>query len=169
LNRYSYVINNPVNAIDPTGHICVGEPGECLENDGSMSGGFNGTGGTVSNPGAGNCSGASCQGNDNDDKDGNDILSPNKNEEEGSPLVSIAGVLLTISLGVLDGVIGYGIVASAAAAPLGLVAEVVLIPLEILSLDLTVYAAQMAATGRTDHDPLLVIHGFFPNFLPYKP
>jgi hypothetical protein len=101
--------------------------------------------------------------NNNDDDDDDD------GEEDGSPLVSIAGVLLTINLGVLDGVIGYGIALSAAAAPVGLVAEVVLIPLEIVSVDLTVYAAQMAATGRTDHDPILLIHGFFPNFLPYKP
>jgi len=41
-NRYSYVGNNPINANDPSGHICVGEPGECLKNDGTASGGFGG-------------------------------------------------------------------------------------------------------------------------------
>ena len=29
-NRCSYVLNNPINAFDPNGHICVGEPDECL-------------------------------------------------------------------------------------------------------------------------------------------
>jgi hypothetical protein len=29
-NRYSYVLNNPINANDPSGHKCVGEVGECL-------------------------------------------------------------------------------------------------------------------------------------------
>jgi hypothetical protein len=56
------VNNNPVNAIDPTGHQCVGEPEECLEDDGTAGGGFPGTGGTVSNPGAGDCSGSGCHG-----------------------------------------------------------------------------------------------------------
>jgi len=41
-NRYSYVLNNPINANDPSGRICVGEPGECLNNDGTASGGFGG-------------------------------------------------------------------------------------------------------------------------------
>jgi hypothetical protein len=58
------VNNNPVNAIDPTGHQCVGEPGECLEDDGTAGSGFTGTGGTVSNPGAGDCSGSGCHGID---------------------------------------------------------------------------------------------------------
>jgi hypothetical protein len=155
-DRYSYVQNNPLRYTDPTGHYACGD-GE--EHD--------------------------CNGHQQDPtknphppkppkppkdskKDDDNILSDTKNDE-GSPLVSIAGILLTVSLGVLDGVLGYGIIVSVAAAPLGLVADLVLVPLEILSVDLTVYAAQMAATGRTDHDPLLVIHGFFPTFLPYKP
>lgn len=33
-NRYAYVLNNPINANDPSGHKCVGEPGECLKEDG---------------------------------------------------------------------------------------------------------------------------------------
>ncbi len=53
--------------MDPTGHQCVGEPEECLEDDGTTGPGFPGTGGTVSNPGAGNCSGTSCHGNDDSD------------------------------------------------------------------------------------------------------
>jgi RHS repeat-associated protein len=37
LNRYAYVLNNPINANDPSGHKCVGEPGECLQKDGKTS------------------------------------------------------------------------------------------------------------------------------------
>ena len=33
-NRYSYVLNNPINASDPSGHKCVGEPEECLNEKG---------------------------------------------------------------------------------------------------------------------------------------
>ena len=29
-NRYSYVVNTPINASDPSGHKCVGEVDECL-------------------------------------------------------------------------------------------------------------------------------------------
>jgi hypothetical protein len=81
LDRYAYVNNNPVNATDPTGHQCVGEPGECLEDDGTTGPGFPGTGGTVSNPGAGNCSGAACQGDDDDDTPGVS-LDPDSGDED---------------------------------------------------------------------------------------
>ena len=93
----------------------------------------------------------------------------NSSEADGAPLVSIAGLLLLVNLGVLDIALGYGIIAAPSAGPLGLAAEMVLILLEVISLDLTIYAAQMAATGSTNHDPLLLIHGLFPDFLPYEP
>lgn len=41
-NRYSYVLNNPMKLTDPSGHKCVGEPDECLNNKGKP---INGTGG----------------------------------------------------------------------------------------------------------------------------
>ena len=34
-NRYSYVLNMPVNATDPSGHKCVGEAGECTNSNGT--------------------------------------------------------------------------------------------------------------------------------------
>jgi hypothetical protein len=47
LNRYAYVLNNPINASDPSGHKCVGEPGECLKGDDKtpINGGGGGNGG----------------------------------------------------------------------------------------------------------------------------
>ena len=42
LNRYSYVLNNPIKLTDPSGHICVGESVECLNDDGSPGAGFTG-------------------------------------------------------------------------------------------------------------------------------
>jgi hypothetical protein len=46
-------MNNPINASDPTGHKCVGEPDECLQDDGSSGRGF--TGGTHSSGFHGGC------------------------------------------------------------------------------------------------------------------
>jgi hypothetical protein len=45
LNRYAYVLNNPINANDPSGHKCVGEPEECLDDDGTPINGSGGGGG----------------------------------------------------------------------------------------------------------------------------
>ena len=42
LNRYSYVLNNPIKLTDPTGHKCVGEQEECLNEKGKR---INGVGG----------------------------------------------------------------------------------------------------------------------------
>lgn len=84
-------------------------------------------------------------------------------------------MLLLVNLGILDTVlaIGLGAVAITAftvpGAQLGVVGELILIPLEFVSLNLTIYAAQVAATGSTDHDPLPILHAVFPDFLPYEP
>jgi hypothetical protein len=45
LNRYSYVLNNPVKLTDPTGHKCVGEAKECEDEDGRPINGAGGFGG----------------------------------------------------------------------------------------------------------------------------
>jgi hypothetical protein len=94
---------------------------------------------------------------------------PVEPEPEGSPMVTIAGLLLFIQLGVLDLVIGGGIILVASAGPLAWPAELILVPLEITTLGLTIYASQLAGTGTTDYDPLPIWHAIFPDFLPYKP
>ncbi len=96
-------------------------------------------------------------------------------KNDGSPIVSIAGGLLLIQLGILDAVLGLGIVSVAICGvtvpgcQLGLAGELVLIPFEFLSLNLTLYAAQMATSGSTNHDPLPLLHATFPDLLPYNP
>jgi hypothetical protein len=50
LNRFSYVLNNPINASDPSGHRCVGELDECLKDDGTDGAGFPGGGNSGSTP-----------------------------------------------------------------------------------------------------------------------
>jgi hypothetical protein len=47
LNRYSYVLNNPVKLTDPTGHKCVGEAAECQDEKGKP---INGAGGLTPKP-----------------------------------------------------------------------------------------------------------------------
>lgn len=90
-------------------------------------------------------------------------------KNDGSPIVSIAGGLLLIQLGILDAVLGLGIVSVAICGvtvpgcQLGLAGELVLIPFEFLSLNLTLYAAQMATSGSTNHDPLPLLHATFPD------
>lgn len=224
LNRFSYVGNNPLRYVDPTGHIReeCGEAGEECPGDNNDS--------TTSNTGN---SGSSDNGNlvDNgsggngDDGDGGDDGDRNNDPDRGdrdnggtgtgnhettvttiptvtiptvtiptvtstevptsftqtssnnnpSPLVSIAGVLLLVNLGVLDTVLAIGIISVAATAitvpgaQLGLAGELVLLPLEFISLNLTIYAAQMAATGSADHDPLPILHAAAPDVLPYNP
>jgi RHS repeat-associated protein len=154
LNRYSYVINNPLRYTDPTGHFCVEEDGD----------------GNIIHVDCGSGMPPSTQNPpDEEDDDEVDLEDLDPSDDTGSPLVSLAGVLLLVDLGLLDVTLALGIITAPSAGPLGLTAEIVLIPLEILSVDLTVYAAQMAATGSTDHDPLLLIHGFVPDFLPYEP
>ena len=135
---------------DPTGHFCVEEDGD----------------GNIIQVDCGSGMPPYTQ-HPPDGEDDDEDLDPS--EETGSPLVSLAGVLLLVDLGLLDVTLALGIITAPSAGPLGLTAELVLIPLEILSVDLTVYAAQIAATGSTDHDPLLLIHGFVPDFLPYEP
>jgi len=39
LNRYSYVVNNPLTYTDPTGHDCGGARGSCIEGEGAGGGG----------------------------------------------------------------------------------------------------------------------------------
>ncbi len=52
-NRYSYVLDNPINASDPTGHKCAGKPEECLNEKGKPINGAGGFGGSSSNSGGG--------------------------------------------------------------------------------------------------------------------
>jgi RHS repeat-associated protein len=42
LDRYGYVSNNPIKLSDPSGHKCVGDAEECLNDDGTRGAGFTG-------------------------------------------------------------------------------------------------------------------------------
>jgi len=92
-----------------------------------------------------------------------------------SPVISAVGVVLLVQLGILDTLLSIGVASVAVAAvtvpgaQIGLVGELVLIPLDFVSFNLTIYAAQMAATGSPYHDPLPILHAVAPNILPYKP
>jgi len=90
-NRYSYVLNNPLRYIDPTGHYCVGDDEDCADEGGDgpapiVTGGNNGGNG-----------GGSGDPHDDDDFDPN----PNcvgcgvVNEPEVDYLDSILGDLYT--------------------------------------------------------------------------
>ncbi|MBI3175709.1 MAG: hypothetical protein HYZ25_18460 [Chloroflexi bacterium] len=41
-DRYAYVSNNPIKLSDPSGHKCVGNSDECLNDDGTRGAGFTG-------------------------------------------------------------------------------------------------------------------------------
>ena len=76
LNRFSYVLNNPIKLVDPSGHRCIGEDEECTLDDGSLGAGFNGNGQiSGSNKStAGGCVKGSCGGKGGGKGDGNDIV-----------------------------------------------------------------------------------------------
>ncbi len=92
-------------------------------------------------------------------------------QEGGDPMVSIAAGGLLVMLGILDAVLAVGIISIVITpgAQIGLAGELILIPLEATSLDLTIYAYRMATTGSTKHDPLELFHDFAPGVLPYTP
>ena len=185
LNRFAYVRSNPVRYTDPTGHMLPCEPGDVCRHPDPTPSPAPGPQPEPDpdpmpdpNPIPSPAPTPAPQGVNNYDcftypySCGIGMPSP---ENTGSPLISIVGLMLTTQLGILDMVLGFGIVDVAITAftvpgaQLGLAGELVLLPLEAVSLSLTVYAAQMAATGTLDHDPLVLIHGFFPGFLPYEP
>jgi hypothetical protein len=70
--------NNPINATDPSGHKCVGEPDECLQDDGTKGSGFTGTGGSTSGKISSrpSCSGKSCIGKTSRDSYGDGLFGP---------------------------------------------------------------------------------------------
>ncbi len=192
LNRMSYVTNNPLRYTDPTGH---------WEDEGCGTGGpGRGTGCTLPNPVPPPCSSSMCNPNGGGGGDDGGTPTPTptptpiptpapsltptvtlptftqpSTEDNPNPVISIVGAVLLVQLGIVDGLLGWGIGAVAVisltvpGAQLGLAGELALIPMEAVSLDLSIFAAEMAFTGTTNHDPLELIHYPFPNFLPYKP
>ena len=62
LNRYSYVLNNPIKLTDPTGHKCVGKEGECEGENGKKGQGFGVKTPKPKKKGTGDCRGFSCHG-----------------------------------------------------------------------------------------------------------
>jgi len=98
----------------------------------------------------------------------------NSSEQGSDPVVAAVGAALLVQLGILDTLLGIGIIAVAVTAvtvpgaQLGLVGELVLIPIEAISLNVTLVAAEMAVTGSTNIDPLPLLHLVNPNILPYN-
>ena len=204
LNRFSYVRNNPLRYIDPTGHESVcgydySDP-ECespqdapvvINNPGPLDpglpqggGGGGGSGGNNNNNGnnGGNSGGGGNSGcNGIPDCGLNDEVGPlllpyvplddglivptgcsncitpgHHPESTPNPVISILGVATLLVLAVPETLITFGIISIAmTGGPIGWVVDaLVLIPLDLAMFNLSIYAAQMAATGSTDHDVL---------------
>ena len=155
-NRYSYVLGNPLRYIDPTGHYCVGDDEDCA-----------GEGGNGPAP-SGNGGGSNNNGNNGNPHDDDNDIDPNPNNvtlpiptithssTEPNPVISILGVATLLVLAVPETLITFGIIAIAiTGGPIGWVVDaLVLIPLDLAMFNLSIYAAQMARTGSTDHDVL---------------
>jgi hypothetical protein len=196
-NRYTYANNNPVKYNDPTGHGICDDMGHCYLNPGdrrptknlnlfqdinlssgsksigtSSSGGNKGnsanseltqsSNGTNSGSGTDNCTGLQCL--QNNDDNGTSLSNGNSGDIGicGKKAI-LAGVELAFT-GVVD-------TALVGALMLGFPESLILLPMDIIAIDLTVYDVQEFSQANTrpcedmDVDTLYFIHLIIPNFL----
>jgi len=210
-NRYSYVRNNPIRYIDPSGHVCSdpedptptcssGNPPPpnypapfspapvIVRNPDPLDDGLQQDDPTSTTPNPtydnGNNNGPDPSAGEPgpeapvvitnpdplDDGLQIGIVGGNNYSTNPNPVISIVGAVLLLQLAIVDTALAIGIIALAGAGPLGWVIDAfALIPLEFASLNLTIFAAQMAYSGSTDHDVLPILHLFAPDVLPYTP
>jgi RHS repeat-associated protein len=172
-DRYAYVRNAPARYTDPTGHWECEDAQSCEHSDSLPSQEL-----AAEHKNHGNPTKPAATAPHSTGEEGagpGSFLPWLPQAQEPNPLVVIAGGLLTVQLGILDAVLGYGIISVAITgvtvpgAQIGLVGELVLLPMEAASIDLTLVAHEVTVTGNTNVDPLPLVHLFLPEFMPYRP
>jgi RHS repeat-associated protein len=146
-DRYAYVSNNPIKLSDPSGHKCVGDAAECLNDDGSKGSGFTG-GDTKPNPNLGcgvsnqpDCGGKKAKNNDTE-------LTTVDKIGIGITAIMVDGIVV-----LFEGGLFISQLALLELGPLGVVIDLVILPFEFALGDFGVSFQLMVVeevdTGRT--------------------